>query len=225
MSTMRNSHFIAGWIGAAMLANAVAVTAVTFFAAENLPSLFVVALIEAACLGAMQRSLIHRLSSGVRGWFFATLAGVVAGRMVQYALENGPWMPQIYRWPHPMQIAAGAGAGLAVGAVMALPQIPALNGHVRRTGVWVVTRALSTAASFVVLGLAQFMLGVPAVTFAEIFCLLLLIAGTAGAIGAAIEAPVMAWLLTSEGRGRVECTPVLNPDGNSPRQAGAAPAR
>jgi hypothetical protein len=212
---MRNSHFIAGWIGAAVVANIVAVTVVSIFAAESLPSLFVVALIEGACLGAMQRSLVHRRSSAVRGWFFATLAGVVAGRIVQYALENGPWMPEIYRWPHLLQLVAGAGAGLAVGAVMALPQIPSLKGHVRSTGVWVVTRALSTAATFVVLGFAQFMLGVPDVTFAEIFCLLLLIAATAGAIGAAIEAPVMAQLLAaSDRREPVDRVPAPNPDCN-----------
>jgi hypothetical protein len=176
------------------------VTTVSIVSAESLPALLVVAAIEGACLGAMQRSLIHGLPSGVRGWFAATLAGVVAGRLVQYALESGPWMPEIYRWPHSVQLVAGAGAGLAVGTVMALPQVSALSGHIRRTSVWILTRALSTAATFVILGLAQFMLGVPAVTFVEIFCLLLLIAATASAIGAAIEAPVMARLLaTSEG--------------------------
>lgn len=192
---MRNSRFITGWIGAAVFTNAVVVTTVSIFSAESLAAVIVVALIEGACLGAMQRLLLHRLSSGVRGWFYATLAGAVAGRIVQYTLESGPWMPEIYRWPHPVQLVAGAGAGLAVGAVMALLQVPALRGHARHTGVWIVARAVSTAASFVVLGLAQFTLGVPAVTFAEIFCLLVLIAATSGAVGAAIEAPVMLHLL------------------------------
>lgn len=209
---MRNAHFIAGWIGAAVLTNVVAVTTVSIFAAESLPALFIVALIEGACLGMMQRRLIHGLSSGVRGWFFATLVGVVAGRIAQYALESGPWMPEIYRWPPPMQLVAGAGAGLAVGVVMALPQVPSLS-NVRRIGVWIATRALSTAVTFVILGLAQFMLGVPAVSFAEIFCLLLLIVATAGAIGAAIEAPVMARLLTtSDGRGSVRRVPAPDSD-------------
>lgn len=192
---MQNSRFIAGWIGAAVFTNAVVVTTVSIFSAENLPAVFVVALIEGACLGAMQRTLLHRLSSGVRGWFYATLAGVVAGRLVQYALESGPWMPEIYRWPHSVQLVAGAGAGLAVGTVMALLQVPALSGHTRHTSVWIAARAVSMAATFVVLGLAQFTLGVPAVSFAEIFCLLLLIAATAGAVGAAIEAPVMVHIL------------------------------
>jgi hypothetical protein len=192
---MRNSRFITGWIGAAVFTNAVVVTTVSIFSAENLPALFVVALLEGACLGAMQRTLLHRFSSEVRGWFYATLAGVVAGRIVQYTLESGPWMPEIYRWPHPAQLVAGAGAGLAVGTVMALLQVRALSGHTRHTGVWIVARAVSTAATFVVLGLAQFTLGVPAVSFAEIFCLLLLIAATAGAVGAVIEAPVIVYIL------------------------------
>jgi hypothetical protein len=47
--------------------------------------------------------------------------------------------------------------------------------------VWNVTRTLSTAVTFVILGRGQFMLGIPAVTFVEIFCLLLLGAATVGA--------------------------------------------
>lgn len=200
VTLMRSARFIAGWIGAAVITNAITVSAVSVFAAESLVALFAVALIEGTCLGLMQRSLIRGLSTGVRSWIPATIAGVVAGRIVQYVLETGPWMPQIYGWPQAGQLAAGACAGLAVGAIMALPQVRALSRDIRRTGawMWVVARAVSTAAAYVVLGLAQFMLGVPAIPFAEIFCLLLLIAATAGAVGAAIEAPVMARLLTSQ---------------------------
>lgn len=178
-----------------MLASTAAVVAVTIFVGENATELSLVAIFEGACLGAAQQLLVKRSTGRARGWFVATFAGVVMGRALQYLLESSPWMAATYLWPQPMQIVSGACAGIIVGAVMALPQALALRGTIRRTDVWIATRAASTATAFAFLGFAQFAIGVPQIAFPALFCILLVVAWIAAAAGAAIEAPVMVRLL------------------------------
>ncbi len=203
---MSPSRFISGWIGAAILASTVAVVAVTVFIGETITELLVVVIFEGACLGAAQQLLVKRSTGRTSGWFVATLAGVVLGRALQYELESSPWMAATYLWPHPMQIVSGACAGIIVGAVMALPQALALRGTIRRAGVWIATRAASTATAFAFLGFAQFVIGVPQIAFPALFCILLVVAWIAAAAGASIEAPVMARLLNVQRRPPVRWT-------------------
>lgn len=196
---MSRTLFILSWIGSGVLAGILAVAAVSVFGAENWIVLFFVALLEGACLGALQQAILRRRRP-VPGWFVATLAGVVAGRCVQYVLESGPWMSAAYRWPHGEQLAAGAAAGLLAGAVTGLFGFVALRRCVGRSAWWIVARALGTALTFVFLGSVQFALGYPDVPFVALVLLLLGIGAAAGAVETAVEAPFMLSLIEREER-------------------------
>ena len=195
---MQRARFIAAWIGASILSITVAVVAVTILGGDTVPSLAVTAILEASCLGLVQQRLVGNRTGHAGTWLLATLIGGVTGRAVQYLLESGPLMAESYHWPHALQLAGAACAGLTVGMVMAIPQALTLRGTVDHAEVWIATRALSTAAMFVFLGFAQFALGVPDLPFGMIFLTLIGIAWMSALIGAAIEAPVISLLLETQ---------------------------
>jgi len=195
---MQRARFIAGWMGASVLSVTVVVTGVTILGGDNIPTLAVIAILEAACLGLVQQMLVKSRSDRVSAWLLATLAGGVIGRTLQYLLDSGPWMADAYRWPHGLQLAGGACAGLLVGMVMALPQALALRATIPHVEVWIATRALATAATFVFMGIAQFTLGVPHLSFGMLFLTLIAIAWIGALISAAIEGPVISHLLETQ---------------------------
>jgi hypothetical protein len=210
---MSSSRFFAAWIATAIFAGTAAVVAATIVTGDTLTDLSFVAIVEGAFLGAAQGMVVKRSVGRSSGWFIATLAGVVAGRVLQYVLESSPWMAETYRWPHAMQVAAGACAGILVGAVMALPQAAALRATVRGPAVWIATRAISTATAFAFLAFAQLAIGAPDLAFPEVFGILLGVAWIAAAASAAIEASVMSRLFNLKRRPPVRLKPTLLPRG------------
>ena len=198
MTSTQRARLIAAWIGASILSITVAVVAVTILGGDTIPALAVTAILEAACLGLVQQRLVGSRTGHAGTWFLATLIGGVSGRALQYLLESGPFMADSYRWPHALQLAGAACAGLTVGMVMAIPQALTLRGTVSHAEVWIATRALSTAATFVFLGFAQLTLGVPDLPFGMIFLTLIAIAWMSAFIGAAIEGPVISHLLETQ---------------------------
>ena len=195
---MRPARFFLGWVGSAILANVVAVTAVSFMQAESAPAVLSVAVLEGCCLGLVQRVLLRSMRRGLEvHWLYATVAGALAGRAMQFAIETGPLLSLSYRWPEAVQYVAAAAAGVAIGAVMAIPQVLVLRGRIRHAEAWVAARGAGAAAAFASIFAAAHALGGLDTGPAATFAVLLAVFGSAGAVAGAIEGSVLSRLLAA----------------------------
>ena len=182
-----------------ILANIAAVSAATLLAAESAATVLLVALAEGACLGLLQWKLLGgRRPDLARYWVYATLAGTVIARALQFVAETGPLLTLSYRWPVAAQFGMAVLAGTAVGTIMAVPQFWLLRPRVRHAAAWLAARAAGAAVAFVWLYAAQHMLGASEAPLAIIFLTLLTVFALAGAAAGAIEATVMSRLLAEE---------------------------
>jgi hypothetical protein len=137
-----NERFIARWTAVSIIAQsssaALAFIAVAASWAGVLPVIF----LEALLLGVGQRWALRRASSGLeRGWFAATVAGMILGRYLQFGADTSDAASTVAAWPSIAQIALGAVLGAVVGAVMAVPQAYVLTRRVPRAWRWIIVRS------------------------------------------------------------------------------------
>jgi hypothetical protein len=143
--TMRtNGRFVAGWTAVSILAQSACATLAFIAAAISPVGILPVILLEACLLGVGQRVILRRAAPGLeRGWFAATLIGILAGRYVQFGADISPAAAAVANWPVVSQIALGAALGLLVGALMAIPQTWILAARLRHAWRWVAIRAVA----------------------------------------------------------------------------------
>jgi len=193
---MRAARFVLGWVGSVILGNAAAIIAATLLQAETLTTVLAVAALEGCVLGLGQRWLFSRMLPGhTLRWFQATVAGMLIGRGIQFAIDTGPLLPLSYRWPEAAQFLAAAGAGLGFGAVMALPQALALRGRIPHAEIWVAARGAGMAVVLASLFAASHALGGLQTGPVATFAILLALLSVCGILEGAIEGSVLSWLL------------------------------
>lgn len=193
---MKRTRFVVGWVGSVTLANAVAVTAASVVQAETAMAVLAVAALEGCTLGLIQGALLRRVQPGPTfHWLSATLAGMLVGRGAQWIIDTGPLLQQSYRWPETAQYVAAAVAGLAFGALMAVPQAFALRGRIRHAEVWIAARGAGMATVFGSLFAASHALGGLQTGPAATFGVLLGLMAVCGLVEGAIEGSVLSRLL------------------------------
>jgi hypothetical protein len=137
-----NERFVLSWTVVSVVAQSVAAATAFVAAAISWSGVLPVILLEACLLGVGQRWILRRAMPGLeRGWFVATVGGMLLGRYVQFGADTSSAAASIANWPAGLQLALGAVLGLLVGALMALPQAYVLAGRVPRAWLWVAVRA------------------------------------------------------------------------------------
>lgn len=196
---MRSTRFVAAWIASVILAEVLAVTAASLIPDESAIAVLGVAIVEGLCLGLVQRRLMReRLPQLQIPWLAATLGGVVIARGVQFSIETGPLMSLSYQLPAAAQYVGAGAAGLAIGTIMAIPQLLALRGRVVHAATWVAARAAGTAVTFVWLLVAQRALGAIDTGLVLSFAILIGVFATGAAAAGTIEATILAHLLADQ---------------------------
>src|SRR5664279_2199476 len=144
-----NERFIARLTAVSILSQSSSAVLAFIAVAASWAGVLPVILLEACLLGAGQRWALRRALPGLeRGWFMATVAGMIVGRYVQFGADTSAAASTVAALPSLAQIIIGAVLGAVVGAIMAVPQAYALAGRVPRAWRWIVVRS---AAWFVAL--------------------------------------------------------------------------
>jgi hypothetical protein len=140
----KNTQFIASWAAVSIVAESTAAAVALVIAAVSWVGAIPVVLLEAFLLAGGQRWVLRGQHAGLeRGWFFATLAGTLLGRSVQFAAEGSGIAATVAMTPTAVQAAFGALLGALVGALMAAPQAFILRRRIKQAGRWVAIRALA----------------------------------------------------------------------------------
>jgi membrane protein YqaA with SNARE-associated domain len=116
--------------------------------------------LEAIVLGVLQVLILRYARPGLqRTWFIATVAGTMAGRLLQFGIDMGAAHAVPITWGAPFEYAGGFAVGALVGAVMALPQALVLRHRVPGAERWIAARALAWGCA---LPLLLFLFGIEA---------------------------------------------------------------
>ncbi len=140
----KNTQFIASWAAVSIVAESTGAAVALVVAALSWVGAIPVVLLEAFLLAGGQRWVLRGQHAGLeRGWFFATLAGTLLGRSVQFATEGSGIAAAVATMPTAVQAAFGALLGALVGALMAAPQAFILRRRIKQAARWVAIRALA----------------------------------------------------------------------------------
>jgi hypothetical protein len=140
----KNTQFVASWAAVSIVAESTGAAVALSVAAVSWAGAIPVVLLEAFLLAGGQRWVLRGRHAGLeRGWFFATLAGTLLGRGVQFAAEGSGIAAAVATMPTAVQAAFGALLGALVGALMAAPQAFMLRRRIKQAGRWVAIRALA----------------------------------------------------------------------------------
>ena len=140
----KNTQFVASWAAVSIVAESTAAAVALVVAAFWWVGAIPMVLLEAFLLAGGQRWVLRGQHAGLeRGWFFATLAGTLLGRSVQFAAEGSGIAATVAMTPTAVQAAFGALLGALVGALMAAPQAFILRRRIKQAGRWVAIRALA----------------------------------------------------------------------------------
>jgi hypothetical protein len=140
----KNTQFIASWAAVSIVAESTGAAVALVVAALSWVGAIPVVLLEAFLLAGGQRWVLRGQHAGLeRGWFFATLAGTLLGRSVQFAADGSGIAAAVAMMPTAVQAACGALLGALVGALMAAPQAFILRSRIKQAGRWVAIRALA----------------------------------------------------------------------------------
>jgi hypothetical protein len=137
-----NERFIARWAAVSIIAQSSSAALAFIAVAASWAGVLPVILLEACLLGAGQRWVMRRTAPGLeRGWFAATVGGMVVGRYVQFGADTSVAASTVAAWPGLIQILLGAVLGSVVGALMAAPQAYLLAQRVPGAWRWIAVRS------------------------------------------------------------------------------------
>jgi hypothetical protein len=150
-----NARFVASWTLVSVVAQSISAAVAFAAVAVSLTAVVPVILLEACVLSAGQRWILRNVSVELeRGWFVATVGGVVLGRYVQFSADSSAAAAAISTWPSTAQIFVGAALGAVVGALMAAPQAYVLARRVPRVWRWIAVRAAAWSVALPALMIA-----------------------------------------------------------------------
>jgi hypothetical protein len=131
-------RIIVGWMLAYAATECVVVAIASVTLALTWPTIIMCAIIEGAVLGALQGVLLFgRRSQPVLTWTLATIAGVLAGRAIEFCADSSPLSATLLGSSIVIQVIAGVALGLCVGAAMGFAQAFALPNDIRAGYRWV----------------------------------------------------------------------------------------
>ena len=102
----KNTQFIASWAAVSIVAESTGAAVALVVAALSWVGAIPVVLLEAFLLAGGQRWVLRGQHAGLeRGWFFATLAGTLLGRSVQFAADGSGIAAAVAMMPTAVQAA------------------------------------------------------------------------------------------------------------------------
>jgi hypothetical protein len=142
------STIVLPWIAASVLAESLAVILAGRMHALTLGPAALSMFVEAIVLGVVQMLILRRTIPGLeRAWLTATVAGTMAGRLLQFGIDMGAAHAVPVSWGAPFEYAGGFALGAFIGAVMAVPQALVLRHRLPGAERWILARALAWACA------------------------------------------------------------------------------
>jgi hypothetical protein len=148
MSNDSAVSFTLRWAAVYAVTECIAVVAASLVAATTWPLVLLCAVIEGTLLGFGQGWLLYgKRVSPVLRWVPATIAGVLAGRFIEYGADISPAARTILTMPLEVQILAGLVLGAAVGAASGSFQALLLRGRVAHPLQWIAVSSVAWGVS------------------------------------------------------------------------------
>jgi hypothetical protein len=195
--------FVLRWAGAYAATECAVVVVASLVPATSWPWVASVAVMEGALLGIVQGRLLRHLRPHVvRDWTLATIAGVLLGRVIEFAGDSSTFAGTILAGPFALQVLAGAALGALVGAAAGSFQAIVLRDQVPRPALWIAVCALAwclALPSLLFVGFATGQLSGNVPVWHAVVVMLTLFAAI-GAVTGAIEGGALAAMLRAASR-------------------------
>lgn len=200
--------FVLRWAVAYAATECAVVIVASLALTTSWPWVALVAVIEGALLGIVQGRLLRDLRPYiVRDWTLATIAGVLLGRVIEFAGDSSAFAGTILAGPFAFQVIAGAALGALVGAATGSFQALLLRDRIRRPALWIALCALAWCIALPALLLAGFATGQfsESVPVWHAVVVMLALFAAIGAVTGAIEGWGLATMLRTNASRSSDC--------------------